>query len=61
MRFTEEHEQLRISLRKFIEREIEPHVESWEEAESFPAHELFKKMGDQGSRGGANMLDETKR
>ena len=51
MQFTEEHIQLRDSVTKFIEREINPYVEQWEEAEIFPAHELFKKMGDLGFLG----------
>ena len=44
--FTQEHEELRRSLQKFIEAEINPHVDEWEKAGIFPAHELFKKMGD---------------
>ncbi len=51
MKFTDEHEQLRDTLQKFIDREINPHADAWEEAEIFPAHELFKKMGDQGFLG----------
>ncbi len=51
MLFTPEHEELRRSLRKFIEQEINPYVDEWEEAEIFPAHELFKKMGDAGFLG----------
>lgn len=51
MMFTHEHEELRRSLRTFIDREINPHVEEWEEAETFPAHDLFKKMGDAGFLG----------
>ncbi len=51
MYFTEEHEMFRQSVRTFIEREITPHVEEWEEAGIFPAHDLFKKMGDLGFLG----------
>lgn len=51
MKFTEEHSLLRKSLRSFIEREINPHVEKWEEAESFPARELFRKLGEHGFLG----------
>lgn len=51
MELTEEHEQMRRSLRKFIDQEINPYVDEWEEAEIFPAHELFKKMGDNGFLG----------
>jgi citronellyl-CoA dehydrogenase len=51
MQFTPQHEELRRSLRKFIEAEINPHVDAWEEAGIFPAHELFKKMGNMGFLG----------
>lgn len=49
--FTQEHEELRRSLQKFIASEINPHVDEWEKAGIFPAHELFKKMGDLGFLG----------
>ena len=45
MMFTPEHEELRRSLQKFIAAEVNPHVDAWEEAGIFPAHELFKKLG----------------
>ncbi len=51
MKFTEQHEELRRSLQKFIEAEINPHVDAWEEEGIFPAHDLFKKMGDLGFLG----------
>ena len=51
MLFTEEHELLRKSIRSFFEREINPHVEAWEEAQIFPAHEVFKKLGKEGFLG----------
>lgn len=49
--FTEDHRELRQSLNKFIEKEINPFVDEWESAHSFPAHELFKKMGSAGYLG----------
>jgi citronellyl-CoA dehydrogenase len=51
MLFSDEHELLRKSLRSFFEREINPHVEAWEEAQIFPAHEVFKKLGKEGFLG----------
>ncbi|HEY0856257.1 MAG TPA: acyl-CoA dehydrogenase family protein [Albitalea sp.] len=51
MQFTHEHDELRRTLRRFIDSEINPHVDEWEEAEIFPAHELFKKMGSLGLLG----------
>ncbi|MGK5091383.1 acyl-CoA dehydrogenase family protein [Deltaproteobacteria bacterium TL4] len=44
MLFTEDHEKLRETCRQFIDKEINPYVEEWEENSPFPAHELFKKM-----------------
>ncbi|MBT6590260.1 MAG: acyl-CoA dehydrogenase [Rhodospirillaceae bacterium] len=51
MLFTEQHEELRNSVRRFVEAEINPYVDDWEEEGRFPAHELFKKMGSQGFLG----------
>ena len=45
MRFTEEHQQLRRTVRDFVEKEINPYVDEWERAGAFPAHEVFKKAG----------------
>jgi len=49
--FSPEHEELRRSLQKFIAAEINPHVDEWEAAGAFPAHALFKKLGDLGFLG----------
>ena len=51
MRFTEEHDQLRRTVRDFVEKEINPHIDEWENADAFPAHELFKKAGKLGLLG----------
>ncbi len=51
MQLTHEHEELRRSLKRFIEQEINPHVDEWEAAEIFPAHEVFRKMGELGFLG----------
>jgi citronellyl-CoA dehydrogenase len=48
---TEEHQLFRESLRRFVEEEINPHVDAWEEAEAFPAHEVLAKMGALGFLG----------
>ena len=49
--FTKAHQLFRESVRRFIDQEINPYVDQWEEAETFPAHDLFKKAGDQGFLG----------
>ncbi|MBV6323793.1 acyl-CoA dehydrogenase family protein [Duganella violaceipulchra] len=46
-----EHQQLQRTLKRFIESEINPHVDEWEEAGIFPAHALFRKMGELGLLG----------
>jgi citronellyl-CoA dehydrogenase len=51
MQLTHEHEELRRNLKRFIDNEINPHVDEWEAAEIFPAHEVFKKLGDLGVLG----------
>jgi citronellyl-CoA dehydrogenase len=51
MNFTQEHEEIRRNLKRLIDNEINPHVDAWEDAEQFPAHEVFKKLGDLGLLG----------
>jgi citronellyl-CoA dehydrogenase len=51
MQFTHEHEEIRRTLRRVIDNEINPYVDEWEKAEQFPAHEVFKKLGDLGLLG----------
>jgi acyl-CoA dehydrogenase len=48
--FTEEHEELRETIRRFVETEIAPHVEEWEEARAFP-RELYLRCGELGFLG----------
>jgi citronellyl-CoA dehydrogenase len=45
--FTEDHELFRKSLRDFVDKELRPHVDEWERAESFP-REVFARMGKLG-------------
>ena len=51
MRFTAEHELFRQSLRRFVEQELNPHVDEWEEAGAWPGHEIFARMGALGFLG----------
>ena len=48
--FDADHQLLRDSVRRFVEREILPFVAEWEEAESFP-RELYAKAGAAGILG----------
>ena len=51
MQYTHEHREIQNTIKRFIEAEINPHVDEWEAAEIFPAHEVFKKMGNLGLLG----------
>lgn len=51
MQFTEEHDALRRVARQFVEKELNPNVEKWEEQGFFPLHEVFGKMGELGLLG----------
>ena len=48
--FTEEHEELRETVRRFVKKEIAPHVDEWEEAREFP-RELYNRCGELGFLG----------
>ena len=48
--FTDEHEALRRSIRSFVEKELRPHAEEWEEAKDFPDW-VFHRMGELGFLG----------
>ena len=51
MRLTNEHKELGDTVKKFSETEILPFIDEWEKAGVFPAHQVFKKMGDLGLLG----------
>lgn len=49
--FSKEHEMIRKAVREFVNKEINPHVDEWEERKITPLHKLFNKMGDLGFLG----------
>ena len=51
MQITHEHEEIARTLKRFIDEEINPHVDEWEAAEEFPAHQVFKGLGELGMLG----------
>ena len=51
MQFTHEHLEIQKTLKRFIDEKINPHVDDWEAAEIFPAHEVFKGLGKLGLLG----------
>jgi citronellyl-CoA dehydrogenase len=48
---TPEHEALRATAKRFIAEKVNPYVDQWEADEIFPAHQVFKGMGDLGLLG----------
>jgi len=48
--FSEEHEELRESVGRFVAAEVAPHVDEWEEAREFP-RDLFNRCGELGFLG----------
>jgi acyl-CoA dehydrogenase len=45
--YREEHDAFRAAMRRFVEREITPYVDAWDEAGGFP-RELYRKASDVG-------------
>ena len=48
--FNDEHEQLRKSIRDFVEKELAPHADEWEANKDFPDW-VFSKLGEAGILG----------
>ncbi len=48
--FTEEHHMFRKAVRSFLEKEVTPHIEKWEQDGETP-RSLYKRMGDLGYLG----------
>lgn len=51
MQWTHEHLEVRNTLKRYIDEKINPHVDEWEQEEIFPAHQVFKGLGDLGLLG----------
>jgi acyl-CoA dehydrogenase len=47
LKYKEEHDKFRGALRDFLEKEVTPHVDEWEEAGIVP-RSIWKKMGERG-------------
>ena len=45
MLFTPEHEELKRTVTRFVENEINPFIDEWEAAQIYPAHQVLKRMG----------------
>ncbi|WP_028081695.1 acyl-CoA dehydrogenase family protein [Solimonas soli] len=51
MQLTHEHQEIYRTTKRFVEEELNPHVDAWERAGIWPAHEIMKKMGALGLLG----------
>ncbi len=51
MYFSKGHDQVRRAVRDFVNKEINPYVDVWEDEGAAPLHDLFRKMGDLGFLG----------
>ncbi|SNS86420.1 citronellyl-CoA dehydrogenase [Pseudomonas segetis] len=51
MIFTQEHQELRRTVKNFVDKEINPYVDQWEKDGRFPIHDVFKKAGNLGLLG----------
>ena len=51
MKFTAEHRALADTVTRFVEKELNPNVPKWEADETYPAHEVFRKLGALGLLG----------
>ena len=49
--FTKDQQLVRSAVKNFVNKEINPHVDEWEEQGHAPLHDLFKKMGELGFLG----------
>ena len=57
MRFTDEHEAIRQAVAAFIDKELNPRTEEWERAGIFPAHTVFRQLGELGVLGIAKPVE----
>ena len=51
MILSHEHRELMRSIENFAKQEINPNIDGWEEAETYPAHEVFRALGKLGLLG----------
>ena len=49
--FTPEQKAFQRTIRDFFETEVNPHIDEWEKARIFPAHQVFKRAGELGMLG----------
>lgn len=51
MQFTQEHNEIRRTVKNYVEQQINPHVDEWEKAGTYPIREIFRQLGELGILG----------
>ena len=51
MILTHEHKELHKTVKRFVQEQINPNLDAWEAAGTWPAHDVLKQMGDLGLLG----------
>lgn len=51
MQLTHEHQELQRTTRRIIREHLDPHIDEWEAAQIFPAHQVMKALGSAGLLG----------
>ncbi|RWS23429.1 putative acyl-CoA dehydrogenase 6-like protein [Leptotrombidium deliense] len=51
LQFTSQHEEMKTTVRKIVEKDVNPFVDQWEKEGMFDAHLVFKKFGNAGLLG----------
>ena len=49
--YDDDHKSMQRTLRKIIDNDINPNVDKWEAEGDYPAHQVFKKLGEAGLLG----------
>jgi len=49
--YSAEQQAFQQTIRDFFEQEVNPHIDEWEKARTFPAHQVFKRCGELGMLG----------
>ncbi len=49
--YNDEQREMQETMKKVIEKEINPYAEEWERDKMFPAHTVMKKLGEAGLLG----------
>ncbi len=51
MQMTDQHNEIRRTVSRFVAEELNPHIDEWEAAQTLPCHDIMKKAGNLGLLG----------